>query len=242
MSGTVFGGPGVESGTRTENGAPVPQTVAWHVPELPHRDPSLPIGLWRSRYRRRVVLGDFVAALIACTTAALVRWGGIPNFRVALLATVLPIVWLVVVAYAGGYRQASLGIGLDEYRSIGKGLVILLALVAVILVSLGWQMSRLLIGVAVPLTFVLTVIVRWLLRGRLAAALARARAKFLVVSFSTDWRFAPERSREIVYGLVHNGLDVSYAEVESMAGHDSFLLDDPHYHAVLRAYFEGIRT
>ena len=78
--------------------------------------------------------------------------------------------------------------------------------------------------------------------GNLAAALARARADFLVVSFSTDWRFAPERSREIVYGLVHNGLDVSYAEVESMAGHDSFLLDDPHYHAVLRAYFEGINT
>ncbi len=76
--------------------------------------------------------------------------------------------------------------------------------------------------------------------GDLAAALARARAKFLVVSFSTDWRFAPERSREIVYGLVHNGLAVSYAEIESIAGHDSFLLDDPHYHAVMRAYFEGI--
>jgi homoserine O-acetyltransferase len=62
------------------------------------------------------------------------------------------------------------------------------------------------------------------------------------VSFSTDWRFAPERSREIVYGLVHNGLDASYAEIACSAGHDSFLLDDPHYHAVLRAYFEGIRT
>ena len=78
--------------------------------------------------------------------------------------------------------------------------------------------------------------------GNLAAALARARAGFLVVSFSTDWRFAPERSREIVYGLVHNRLAVSYAEIESMAGHDSFLLDDPRYHAVLRAYFEGIAT
>ena len=77
--------------------------------------------------------------------------------------------------------------------------------------------------------------------GNLAAALARARADFLVVSFSTDWRFAPERSREIVYGLVHNGLGVSYAEIECSAGHDSFLLDDPHYHAVMRAYFEGIR-
>jgi homoserine O-acetyltransferase len=78
--------------------------------------------------------------------------------------------------------------------------------------------------------------------GNLAAALARARADFLVVSFSTDWRFAPERSREIVYGLVHNGLGVSYAEIECSAGHDSFLLDDPHYHAVMRAYFEGIRV
>ena len=76
--------------------------------------------------------------------------------------------------------------------------------------------------------------------GNLAAALARARAKFLVVSFSTDWRFAPERSREIVYGLVHNRLAVSYAEIESIAGHDSFLLDDPRYHSVMRAYFEGI--
>jgi homoserine O-acetyltransferase len=78
--------------------------------------------------------------------------------------------------------------------------------------------------------------------GDLTAALARARADFLVVSFSTDWRFAPERSREIVYGLVHNGLGVSYAEIESIAGHDSFLLDDPHYHAVIRTYFERIRT
>ncbi|MBK6885844.1 MAG: sugar transferase [Tetrasphaera sp.] len=175
MSGTAFGQPEAEPSTRVEGVTPVPQTVAWHVPELPHRDPSLPIGAWRTRYRQRVIVGDFVAALIACTTAALVRWGGIPNFRVALLATVLPIVWLVVVAYAGGYRLASLGIGLDEYRSIGKGLVILLALVAVILVSLGWQMSRLLIGVAVPLTFLLTTVTRWLLRGRLAAARAQGK-------------------------------------------------------------------
>ena len=78
--------------------------------------------------------------------------------------------------------------------------------------------------------------------GELKAALARAKARFLVVSFSTDWRFAPERSREIVYGLVHNRLEASYAEIESISGHDSFLLDDPHYHAVLSAYLGGIRT
>jgi homoserine O-acetyltransferase len=72
--------------------------------------------------------------------------------------------------------------------------------------------------------------------------LRRARADFLLVSFSTDWRFAPSRSREIVYALMHNRRNVSYAEIESSAGHDSFLLDDPHYHAVLRAYFDNIEV
>lgn len=76
--------------------------------------------------------------------------------------------------------------------------------------------------------------------GDLRAALARARADFFVASFTTDWRFAPERSREIVYALLHNGRRVSYAEIDCDAGHDSFLLDSPHYHAALGAYLEGI--
>ncbi|MCX9157581.1 homoserine O-acetyltransferase [Niveibacterium sp. 24ML] len=78
--------------------------------------------------------------------------------------------------------------------------------------------------------------------GDLAAALARAKANFFVASFSTDWRFSPERSRELVFALIRNGLKVSYAELESTAGHDSFLLDDPQYHAVLRAWFDGIEV
>ena len=64
--------------------------------------------------------------------------------------------------------------------------------------------------------------------------------KFLIVSFSTDWRFPPERSREIVKALVDNRIDVSYAEIDAPHGHDAFLLDDPRYHGVLRAYFERI--
>ncbi len=76
--------------------------------------------------------------------------------------------------------------------------------------------------------------------GDLAAALARAQANFLVASFSTDWRFAPARSREIVFALLHNRRNVAYAEIDCDAGHDSFLLDDAHYHAVLRAYLENI--
>ncbi len=76
--------------------------------------------------------------------------------------------------------------------------------------------------------------------GSLGAALARARAKFLVVSFSTDWRFSPARSREIVNALVHNGQDVAYAEVTSSFGHDSFLMKDEQYHAIVRAYMDRI--
>ncbi len=76
--------------------------------------------------------------------------------------------------------------------------------------------------------------------GDLAATFARASCRFQLVSFSTDWRFAPARSREIVKALVDNRLDVSYAEIDAPHGHDAFLLDDPRYHGVLRACFERL--
>jgi homoserine O-acetyltransferase len=76
--------------------------------------------------------------------------------------------------------------------------------------------------------------------GDLSAALAPALARFLVVSFTSDWRFSPERSREIVKALLDNRLDVSYAEIDAPHGHDAFLLDDARYHALVRAYFDGI--
>ncbi|MDP1648899.1 MAG: homoserine O-acetyltransferase [Rubrivivax sp.] len=77
--------------------------------------------------------------------------------------------------------------------------------------------------------------------GDLARAFAVARGNgFLLVSFSTDWRFSPARSRELVKALVDNRIAVSYAEIDAPHGHDAFLLDDPRYHAVMRAYFERI--
>jgi len=76
--------------------------------------------------------------------------------------------------------------------------------------------------------------------GDLAAALAKAVSKFLVISFTTDWRFSPARSREIVKALVDNRHDVSYAEIDAPHGHDAFLLDDARYHDVVRAYFGRI--
>ena len=76
--------------------------------------------------------------------------------------------------------------------------------------------------------------------GNLSQALARATCKFLVVSFVTDWRFAPARSRELVKALLDNQRDVSYAEIDAPHGHDAFLMDDPRYHGVVRAYFAAL--
>ena len=76
--------------------------------------------------------------------------------------------------------------------------------------------------------------------GDLTRALAQATCKFLMVSFSTDWRFSPARSREMVQALVANGRDVSYAEIDAPHGHDAFLLDDARYLNLVRAYFDRI--
>ncbi len=76
--------------------------------------------------------------------------------------------------------------------------------------------------------------------GSLTRALAKATAQFLLVSFTTDWRFSPARSREIVKALLDNRHDVSYAEIDAPHGHDAFLLEDPRYLGVVRSYFERI--
>jgi homoserine O-acetyltransferase/O-succinyltransferase len=78
--------------------------------------------------------------------------------------------------------------------------------------------------------------------GDLSAALAKVKADFLVVSFTSDWRFSPARSREIVKALLDNELSVSYAEVTAAHGHDAFLMPDAHYHNIMRAYFAKIEV
>ncbi len=76
--------------------------------------------------------------------------------------------------------------------------------------------------------------------GDLTRAMAHAQANFLLVSFTTDWRFSPARSREIVKALIDNRHRVSYAEIDASHGHDAFLLDDPRYHQLIRARFNTI--
>ncbi len=76
--------------------------------------------------------------------------------------------------------------------------------------------------------------------GDLAAALAQVTSKFCLVSFTTDWRFPPERTREIVSALMKNKADLAYAEIDAPHGHDAFLMTDPKYHGFVREYFDRI--
>jgi homoserine O-acetyltransferase len=76
--------------------------------------------------------------------------------------------------------------------------------------------------------------------NNLTAALANATADFFVISFTSDWRFAPSRSREIVRALHDNDLNVSYAEIKASQGHDAFLMKIPHYLDVLDAYMNRV--
>ncbi|UJP05577.1 MAG: homoserine O-acetyltransferase [Nitrosomonas sp.] len=76
--------------------------------------------------------------------------------------------------------------------------------------------------------------------GDLSAAFQGIKANFLVVSFTSDWRFSPARSWEIVKALLDNEINVSYAEIASSHGHDSFLMETSHYHQLVRAYMDNI--
>ncbi len=76
--------------------------------------------------------------------------------------------------------------------------------------------------------------------GQLSQALKDTKAKFLVISFTTDWRFSPARSQEIVKALLDNRCAVTYANINAPHGHDAFLLEDARYMTVVKNYFEQL--
>ncbi|HET8701446.1 MAG TPA: homoserine O-acetyltransferase, partial [Nitrococcus sp.] len=76
--------------------------------------------------------------------------------------------------------------------------------------------------------------------GDLTKALAGASARFLVVAFTSDWRFSPARSRELVRALLDGDKEVSYAEIDADHGHDAFLMPVPQYLEVFRAYMDKV--
>ena len=78
--------------------------------------------------------------------------------------------------------------------------------------------------------------------GNLSDALAPIQSRMLIVSFSSDWRFSPARSREMVDALINTGKTVSYAEIETDGGHDAFLLNEAHYLDLMQAWLSRVNT
>ena len=74
-------------------------------------------------------------------------------------------------------------------------------------------------------------------KKKLSAVFKKIKSKFLVISFTSDWRFSPARSKEIVKSLLDNNINVSYAEISAESGHDAFLMSDVHYHEIIKSYF-----
>jgi homoserine O-acetyltransferase len=74
-------------------------------------------------------------------------------------------------------------------------------------------------------------------KRNLSKVFKNIKSKFLVISFTSDWRFSPNRSKEIVKALLDNNIDVKYAEITAASGHDAFLMEEPRYHAILQSYF-----
>lgn len=76
--------------------------------------------------------------------------------------------------------------------------------------------------------------------GDLVKAVEQIQAKTFIASFSSDWRFSPQRSRELLDALVAANKPVQYIALESANGHDAFLMEDPHYQTAIRIYFNRI--
>jgi len=77
-------------------------------------------------------------------------------------------------------------------------------------------------------------------KKKLSEVFKKIKSKFLVISFTSDWRFSPSRSKEIVKSLLDNNINVSYAEISAESGHDAFLMSDNHYHEILNSFFKNI--
>ena len=77
-------------------------------------------------------------------------------------------------------------------------------------------------------------------KKKLSAVFKKIKSKFLVISITSDWRFSPARSKEIVKSLLDNNINVSYAEISAESGHDAFLMSDDHYHEILSSFFKNI--
>jgi exopolysaccharide biosynthesis polyprenyl glycosylphosphotransferase len=196
-------------------------------------------GVLLRRYRNLALLGDGVGALIASTIALASRFGTAPESNYLLLTLFMPVVWLAMIAAQRGYEQRFLGAGPEEYRKITDAGLRLFASIAVISYALGGEIARGYVFVAVPVTILLSLVVRRQLRGWIYRLRARGLAlqRVLVVGRADAVVSVIEKlDHEPQHGLVPVGACVPFVGVEVSHVHDVPVVGDPS--GVLQAVYD----
>jgi exopolysaccharide biosynthesis polyprenyl glycosylphosphotransferase len=217
----------LEHGAALSTGA---ETVA--PAENPRPEPSdrAEPGVMLRRYQHLAIMGDAASALVAGVVALIFRFGTTPNMNYVALAVALPLAWLAVIAARRGYEQRFLGTGPDEYRKVADAGLLIFTSIAVISYAVRGEIARGYVFVAVPLTILLTLLVRRQLRSWIYRLRARGHAlqRVLVVG-RADAAIAliEQLDAEPQHGLVPVGACVPFVGIEVSRVHNVPVVGDP---------------
>jgi exopolysaccharide biosynthesis polyprenyl glycosylphosphotransferase len=200
--------------------------------EIPRPEPSdrAEPGVMLRRYQHLAIMGDAASALVAGVVALIFRFGTTPNMNYVALAVALPLAWLAVIAARRGYEQRFLGTGPDEYRKVADAGLLIFTSIAVISYAVRGEIARGYVFVAVPLTILLTLLVRRQLRSWIYRLRARGHAlqRVLVVG-RADAAIAliEQLDAEPQHGLVPVGACVPFVGIEVSRVHNVPVVGDP---------------
>ena len=187
-------------------------------------------GVLLRRYQHLAFIGDGISALLAGVLALIYRFGTTPTPIYLLIALAMPIAWLAVVAAQRGYEQRFLGTGPEEYRKIADAGLLLFTSIAVVSYAFRGEIARGYVFVAVPLTIVLTLLVRRQLRSWIYRLRAQGHAlqRVLVVGRADAVVSVIEKlDHEPQHGLVPVGACVPFVGIEVSHVHNVPVVGDP---------------
>jgi exopolysaccharide biosynthesis polyprenyl glycosylphosphotransferase len=187
-------------------------------------------GVLLRRYQQLALIGDGLSAAVAGVIALATRFGTTPSFNYLLLALALPLAWLGLIAAQHGYERRFLGTGPEEYRKVADGGLLLFTSIAVISYAVRGEIARGYVFVAVPLTILLTMLVRRQLRSWIYRLRARGLAlqRVLVVGRADAVISVIEKlDHEPQHGLVPVGACVPFVGIEVSQVQNVPVVGDP---------------
>ncbi|MCE1179124.1 MAG: sugar transferase [Micrococcales bacterium] len=163
--------------TRARSAGPAPVPTKLVGGPLAVRPVHSPTPGWATRYRWEAAAGDIAAVLVAMAIAILIRFrDGMPDLQVLWAMPVLPVMWVLTLSLAGAYSPRFIGLGSDEFVRVGRAAASMFAVISAVAFVLNYEISRVFVLVALPLSLLGSLVFRRLLRGRLARARVAGRS------------------------------------------------------------------